>query len=84
MSMSPEDAEDLRQGVRESATPVFMAHVDAIARQLAEKYEPPMTPSDALRAAASYFAAVNVRMRPSDVEYVVDFLNTYAEQLEGE
>lgn len=82
--MSPEDAEDLRQGLRESALPIYLNYVENLKRRLAEEYEPPMTPSDALRAAASYFAAVNVRMRPSDVEYVVDFLNTYAEQLEGE
>lgn len=61
----------------------FAIESEALGGMLAGAGEPPMTPSEALRAAASYFAAVNIRMRPSDVEYVVDFLNTYAEQLEG-
>lgn len=39
-------------------------------------------PSSVLRHAASYLAAVNVKLRPEELAHVCDFLDVYADQLE--
>lgn len=82
-ALSDKDAKFIAEGLSTASLQTLMAHINATGRLLAEEYEPPRTPAQTLRDAANYLGAVNVKLRPDDLAYVVDFLNVYADQLEG-
>lgn len=81
-ALSDDDLNGIREGMSAASMHVFMDYIHAIGRSLAEEDWKPITPSTTLRVAASYLAAVNVKLRPEDLAYVCDFLNVYADQLE--
>lgn len=81
-ALSDDDLKDIAEGMPAASMQIFMDQVNAIAQQLAEEYAPPLTPWQALRHAASYFPAVDVKLGRDEVLHVVNFLNAYADQLE--